>query len=438
MDKKNLKINKNIFVKTMNLKYVNGNYFNWFGDKKIKKYISYKPKSILDLKNNVYHYLKSKRTKFFAIFYKKLHVGNIKIDNISFQKKSCTFGIMIGHRQFRNIGLGTISIQYIKNWALKNKIINIYLGVDKKNKPAIKLYKNNGFHIYKATKKSFKLKINLLNSKIILGGAQFESNYGIINNKKKVSFKIAKKILNTALNYNIDKIDLSENYNINISRYKILKNFKINTKISTEAVLNKNFLELKKKFKNYYLKGYKINTLFIHNGDKVFTKNGKKLLTYLKKLKREKLISKIGISIYNFKIINRLSKANSIDVIQLPYNIVDNRVEKYFKKLKKLNIQIHARSIFLQGCLLKKNTDNMKLNQITDLFSKFCKKKKINNLNACFSHVQRNLKIDNLIIGVKSEDELIKIMNIKDNNNKKLVFMASNKIKNYAINPHKW
>ena len=36
MDRKNLKINKNIFIKMMNLKYVNDNYFNWFSDKKIK------------------------------------------------------------------------------------------------------------------------------------------------------------------------------------------------------------------------------------------------------------------------------------------------------------------------------------------------------------------------------------------------------------------
>ena len=88
-------------------------------------------------------------------------------DNISIKNHSCIFGIMIGNHQFRNIGLGSILIKYVKNWALKNNIFNIYLGVHKNNKSAVKLYKKNGFFIYKETKKTFKLKINLLNCKVI-------------------------------------------------------------------------------------------------------------------------------------------------------------------------------------------------------------------------------------------------------------------------------
>ena len=43
-----------------------------------------------------------------------------------------------------------------------------------------------------------------------------------------------------------------------------------------------------------------------------------------------------------------------IDLVQCPFNVFDTRMIKtgYFKKLKKLNIEIHVRSIFLQGLLL--------------------------------------------------------------------------------------
>ena len=421
----------------MKLKYVNENYFNWFGDDEIKKNIIYKPKSLVELKKNVISHLAKKNTKFFAIFYKTLHVGNIKIDNIFIKNKSCAFGIMIGNSQFRNIGLGKVLIEYVKNWALKNKILNIYLGVNKNNIRALKLYEKNGFVIYKKTKKIFKLKINLLNCKITLGGAQLESNYGITNNKKKLSYIDTSKILNTALKFNIKEIDLSENYSINISKYKILKKFRINTKISTKIIDKLSYFQLRKIFQNYILNSYRINTLFIHDGDELFSPNGKKLLQYLKRLKRDKLILKIGISIYDFSLIDKLSKSLSIDVIQIPYSILDKRVEKYFSKLKKLNIKIHARSIFLQGCLLKKTKNNIKLNKIHDLFSKFCKKNKINNLHACISYVLGNPNIDKVIIGVKSCTELTKIMNSRGNN-QKASFIVENKIKNYAINPHKW
>ena len=114
MDTKYLKINRNIFIKNMKLKYVNEQYFKWFDDHEIKKYITYKPKSVIDLKKNVIGHLNKKNTKFFAIFYKEIHVGNVKIDNISKKNHSCIFGIIIGNDEFRNIGLGSILIKYIK------------------------------------------------------------------------------------------------------------------------------------------------------------------------------------------------------------------------------------------------------------------------------------------------------------------------------------
>ena len=43
------------------------------------------------------------------------------------------------------------------------------------------------------------------------------------------------------------------------------------------------------------------------------------------------------------------------DVIQLPFNVFDNRfqVTGKLKKLKRLKVEIHARSIFLQGLFFK-------------------------------------------------------------------------------------
>ena len=45
-----------------------------------------------------------------------------------------------------------------------------------------------------------------------------------------------------------------------------------------------------------------------------------------------------------------------LDIIQTPFNLIDRNIEKlgYFSKLKKRNIEVHVRSIFLQGLLLMK------------------------------------------------------------------------------------
>ena len=47
----------------------------------------------------------------------------------------------------------------------------------------------------------------------------------------------------------------------------------------------------------------------------------------------------------------------NIDVVQIPYNILDKRViySGWYRKLKKIGIEVHARSIFLQGLLVNKS-----------------------------------------------------------------------------------
>ena len=40
-------------------------------------------------------------------------------------------------------------------------------------------------------------------------------------------------------------------------------------------------------------------------------------------------------------------KKINVDVIQLPYNILDRRFEKFFKMIKSKKIKIYVRSVFL-------------------------------------------------------------------------------------------
>ena len=74
-----------------------------------------------------------------------------------------------------------------------------------------------------------------------------------------------------------------------------------------------------------------------------------KTLNILKKLKDFKLIKRFGISVYSLK--NKNITQNLIHVIQLPSNIFDNRSDKYQKFFIKKFIEVHARSIFLQGAI---------------------------------------------------------------------------------------
>ena len=63
-------------------------------------------------------------------------------------------------------------------------------------------------------------------------------------------------------------------------------------------------------------------------------------------------------SVYEPKTLVKLIDSGLIpDIIQLPYSILDKKFEPYFPLLKQKGIEIHSRSIYLQGCILK-NTNN--------------------------------------------------------------------------------
>ena len=101
----------------------------------------------------------------------------------------------------------------------------------------------------------------------------------------------------------------------------------------------------------------------------ILTPKGKILYKVLKKIKRKKLIINFGYSIYNFKNLEKIIINFRPDLIQCPYNVFDRRSEniKIKKLLKKKKIKIQARSIFLQGVLLKN------INQLPKFFHKWKK-----------------------------------------------------------------
>jgi aryl-alcohol dehydrogenase-like predicted oxidoreductase/RimJ/RimL family protein N-acetyltransferase len=430
-------ITKNYILKKMTIKMINNNYLNWFKDNKTKKYIHSSPKTLDDLKQYLRSVNKDPKTFFWAIFKNKKHVGNIKIDKIDFKEKKGTLGILIGNKNFRNVGLAGEVIDAIKKFLLKKNIQYLYLGVEKTNISAIKLYKKCDFFTYKTNKNFIYMKCNLFTSRLVLGGAQLNSNYGITNFKNKDQSKTeTKKIINILKQKNIFHIDGAESYKIfRNSKFDYLKNFKIDTKVLLKDISN--YKNLKLNIKKYLDKNIKVETLFIHDGDNIFNKFESKKLDILHKLKKEKIIKNIGISIYDFKILKKIILKLDIDVIQIPYNIVDRRLEKFHKLILKNSVKIYIRSIFLQGSLLKK-VDNIKeLSNIYQKVSKFTKKTKQSNFDACLNFVLNNDLVDKIIVGVRNSLEIKKLINFKPEFSLSSVkFNKDEKL--FAYNPSKW
>ena len=183
----------------------------------------------------------------------------------------------------------------------------------------------------------------LLNlSRLSLGTAQFGMKYGINNRFGKIKIHEAKNILNYCEKLGIRSIDSAISYG---DAEKILgkigiKNFKITSKLPfIEAEKIKDIEKMVKiSLKNLKIK--KLNCLLIHSS-KNLEKNTFLILNKMRELKLKGLVSKIGISITKFHNISKIINNYKIDVIQLPYNIIDRRFEsqKIINLLKKKKLK---------------------------------------------------------------------------------------------------
>lgn len=129
------------------------------------------------------------------------------------------------------------------------------------------------------------------------------------------------------------------------------------------------------------------------------------------------IIKKIGISIYTCKKLEKILNKFHIDFIQIPVNLVNISVYNETKKIiKNRKIEIHARSIFLQGLLLRKfNELPIELKFLKNFWKKIDEKFQLCNIDryqACVNFVI-NLRVDKLVIGLDNEYQLKKLLNVK-------------------------
>ena len=258
--------------------------------------------------------------------------------------------------------------------------------------------------------------------KLALGTAQFGSDYGIKNNTGSILKNSSFQIIDSLKKYNIDTIDTAISYpgSEKILGMSDLSSFKIVTKLPFIQSRHNGVKDKIIKYIDRSLADLNLNSLYavlLHFPEQALDKNGPEIISTLKDLKDKGVIQKIGISIYSPEIIEPILKEFTFDLIQAPMNLFDNRfVESgWLKRLKELNIEIHVRSIFLQGLLLmnKKNIP-AKFSKWMYLFDEWNAWNLKNNINpylACLQHVLSHNEVDKVIVGIDNLnqlDELVK------------------------------
>ncbi len=149
-----------------------------------------------------------------------------------------------------------------------------------------------------------------------------------------------------------------------------------------------------------------------------------------------------GYSIYSFKNLKKICKSFKPNILQCPYNVLDRRLEdnKLLNYLYSNKIEIHVRSIFLQGLLTidpkKLPKKFLRWKKVFKQFNNQMAYYKLSNLSGCYNFVEKNKYINKILIGIDNIDQLREIVNIKSN--KRIKFPNINVKNQKLINPSRW
>lgn len=199
--------------------------------------------------------------------------------------------------------------------------------------------------------------------KLGLGTAQFGLDYGISNKTGKTEPEEVCAILEVAHQQGIRLLDTAASYGISEEiigqSLRSHHQFKIVTKtpsFPSTLITSQEAKQLEHAFGRSLsrMKQTSLYGLLIHQADDLLKHNGALLMETMFRLKQRGLVEKIGVSVYTSGQIDRILEQYAIDLIQLPVNVLDQRLLQsgHLSKLKQAGIEIHARSVFLQGLLL--------------------------------------------------------------------------------------
>lgn len=207
-----------------------------------------------------------------------------------------------------------------------------------------------------------------MSAELILGTAQLGSAYGINNKEGELSRVAAFSVLDTAYDEGIHILDTAEGYGNSesiIGDYHKSSNrlFKVCTKLSGQVDLKSPHYEDELRMRlSASLEKLGVRSTFIYYLHDFSMCKNRELLDFLLEEKTGERIENIGVSIYEPKELEYIicNIPEHIDVVQIPLNALNCAQwldSGLLPQAHEHEIEIAARSIYLQGLLFKDPED---------------------------------------------------------------------------------
>ena len=278
-------------------------------------------------------------------------------------------------------------------------------------------------------------------NKLALGTVQFGLDYGVTNNSGKVQIKEVRSILEFAKNNDINVLDTAASYG---NSEEVLGSADVGDfQVITKTTPLKN--DVNEVIDNFYKSLKNLNKdqvygLLVHDVGDIDNEQFDLLYRKIIELKQQGLVSKIGFSTYTPEQVDFLLKNFDFDLIQVPFNVFDNRLIQggQLKALNNKGIEIHARSVFLQGILLDFNNIPCYFSTWKKEFNDYqevVKDRGLSLIEYALNYALNVEEIDKVLVGVNSKEQLIDIVNAAQKQATTNAFTINNLD---LLNPSRW
>lgn len=196
-------------------------------------------------------------------------------------------------------------------------------------------------------------------SKLALGTAQFGFDYGATNDIGQIPRDEGAEILRIAQEYGVGALDTASAYGEAESVLGTLgtEGFDVITKISLPpkgSRISESWVIEQIEASLIRLRRSSLSAVLLHAPQELQGPNGKRLIAGMIKARQAGLTAKVGVSIYEPNDLHWISELLDLQIVQAPLNVFDRRLitTGWLRRLSARGVEVHVRSVFLQGSLL--------------------------------------------------------------------------------------
>jgi aryl-alcohol dehydrogenase-like predicted oxidoreductase len=261
--------------------------------------------------------------------------------------------------------------------------------------------------------------------KLALGTVQFGLDYGSINANGQVDRNEVGAILELAQAAGIDTLDTARTYGTSeelLGSLKAMERFRVVTKIAPlgQTINKDESLAESLSRSQAALRANRLDAALFHSADDLLADDATRTWSAAERACADGQIGQLGVSVYDAEQALAIAERFPIALVQLPVSIFDQRAlaSGALNRLQARGIEIHARSVFLQGFALS-DPDSLppglaRFKPELSAFRTFASRQGASPLVASLSFVLAQTCIDRVVVGVQSAKEMRDICSVND------------------------